>query len=125
MMIIHEKHTARPDPGYETHNLCADQLRSFPVSISQIHADGDRGPASPIGRSAAIREEATIHAGGSNSLALDLPDLARLEEIPYARTARNRTCLATEKVPGALDETQPERQTGSPTGIQGDPRSHP
>jgi hypothetical protein len=55
---------------------------------------------------------------------LGLPDLARLEEIIDDRTAQNGSCLATEKVPGALEEIKPKWQTRPSTGIEGNPEPH-
>ena len=66
MIRIHEKYTSRLDPGHETHNPSADQLRSLHVSISKIYAAGDRRPSSSTGGPATNCEEAMAHARGSH-----------------------------------------------------------
>ena len=118
MIISNANQMLRLEPRNENHNPCPDPLRCFLVSISKIHADGDRRSASPTGRPATNSEEATAHARGSYFLVLGLPDLARLEECPDDRTAQNGTCLAAAKIPRALEKAESERQNGSATGIQ-------
>ena len=77
MIISNTNQASGLEPGNETNSPCPDQLRSFPVSISKIHADGDRRSTSPTGGPATNREEDTVHARGSNSLILGFPDLSQ------------------------------------------------